>query len=272
MLRKIRNVALFLLGLILLLAIAAVIYIRSGGLDNILRNQIIAGLKDAGIRAELGHARLDITGSKVTFEKLELYAEGVDKPFALVERIEGEFSVISYLAQRINLTKLTIVKPEVWIEIDEGGQTVLDKLKSPADSGKPKDERLRFFTATYDLQDAKIHLNDRKNRVTADIANLTATLTPRESDLLEDKLNHVLAIGFNKSSATYEGREIHNIALKLDANITESSADIESLTLNSDVVDVYGNGQISSFEPITYRLKSRPSWRKSVASLRRIPS
>jgi translocation and assembly module TamB len=255
MLRKIRNAALFLLGLILLLAIAAVIYIRSGGLDKILRNQIIAGLKENGIRAEIGDTKLDITGSKVTIEKLALYDEGGDKPFALVERIEGEFSVISYLAQRINLIKLTIVKPEVWIEIDERGQTVFDKLKSPADSSKSKDDRLKFFTATYDLQDAKIHLIDRKNRVTADIANLTATLTPRESDLLEDKLNHVLAIGFNKSSATYEGRQIHNINLKLEANITEGNADIHSLTLNSEAVNVYSKGQISSFAPLTYNLK-----------------
>ena len=255
MLRKIRNVALFLLGLILLLTIAAVIYIRSGGLDNILRNQIIAGLKDAGIRAELGNAKLDITGSKVTFENLKLFVEGEDKPFAIVERIEGQFSVISYLAQRINLRKLTIVKPEVWIEIDEGGKTVVDKLQSPPDSGEQTDERLRFFTATYDLQEAKIHLNDRKNRVTADIVNLTATLTPRGSGLLEDRLNHVLAIGFDKSSATYEGREIHNVSFKLDANVTEGNAEVQSLTLDSDVVKVFGNGQISSFAPLTYTFK-----------------
>jgi translocation and assembly module TamB len=256
MLRKIRNVALFFLGLILLLTIAVVIYIRSGGLDNILRNQIIAGLKDNGIRAVIGNTRLDITGSKVTFEKLELYAEGEDKPFVLVERIEGEFSVISYLAQRINLSKLTIVKPEIWINIDERGQTLVDKLKSSPDSGRQKDERLKFFTATYDLQEAKIHLNDRKNKVTAEINNLAVTLTPNESDLLEDKLNHTLAIGFDNSSATYEGREIHNIKLKLDGNVTEDNADIQSLTFNSDVVNVFGDGQISGFAPLKYNLKN----------------
>lgn len=255
MLRKIRNVALFFLGLILLLAIALVIYIRSGGLDNILRNQIIAGLKDVGIRAEIGNTKLDITGSKVSIENLKLYAENEEKPFALVERIEGEFSVISYLAQRINLSKLTIVKPEIWLDIDERGQTVVDKLKSPATSNKQKDDRLRFFTATYDLQEAKIHLNDRKNKVTADIIGLAATLTPRESDLLEDNLNHVLAIGFDNSSASYEGREIKNIKLKLDGNVTKDSAEIQSLTLNSDVVNVFGNGQISGFKPLKYNFK-----------------
>src|SRR5829696_1251479 len=144
MLRKIRNVALFLLGLTLLLTIAAVIYIRNGGLDNILRNQIIAALKDKGINTVLGKSTIDITGSKVTFENLELTVEGEEKPFAIVERIEGEFSVISYLAQRINLKKLTIVKPEVWITVDERGESVVDKLKSPAESSRKKDERLKF--------------------------------------------------------------------------------------------------------------------------------
>jgi translocation and assembly module TamB len=255
MLRKIRNVALFFLGLILLLAIAVVIYIRSGGLDNILRNQIIAGLKDNGIRAVIGNTKLDITGSKVTIENLQLFAEGEDKPFVTVERIEGEFSVISYLAQRINLSKLTIVKPEIWIEINERGQTIVDKLKSAPDSGKQKDERLKFFTATYDLQEAKIHLNDRKNNVTADIANLAVTLTPNEVNLLEDKLNHTLAIGFDNTSASYEGREIHNISLAIKGNVTKENADIQSLTLKSDVVNIFGNGQITDFKLLKYNLK-----------------
>src|SRR5438552_8986982 len=124
------KIAALLLGLLSLLVLAIIIYIRTGGLDRILREQIIAGLKDVGIRAEIGNTNLDITGSKVTFKDLYLYVEGEDKPFAKVESIEGEFSVISYLAQRINLTKLTIVRPDIRIEIDEQGRTVLDKLKT----------------------------------------------------------------------------------------------------------------------------------------------
>jgi translocation and assembly module TamB len=253
--KKFKIVAL-LLGLLSLLALAIIIYIRTGGLDRILRDQIIAGLQENGIRAEIGDTKLDITGSKVTFKNFQLFLEGEAKPFVKVEQIEGEFSVISYLAQRINLTKLTITRPEVWIEIDEQGHTVLDKLKTPPETDKQtKDERLKFFTAAYILQEAKIHLTDRKNQITADIENFAVTVTPRETNALEDKLNHVLAAGFDKSKATYQGRDIRNLTFELKGNVTEENAEIESLSLKSEVLELFGKGQITGFAPLKYNFK-----------------
>jgi translocation and assembly module TamB len=254
--KKSKIAALSVLGLLALLVLAIIIYVRTGGLDRILRDQIIAGLKDAGIRADIGDTSLDISGSKVTFKKMELYLEGETVPFAKVESITGEFSVISYLAQRINLTKLTITRPEIWIDIDEQGGTVLDKLKSPDETdSKTRDERLKFFTAEYFLQEAKIHLNDRKNQITADIENLTATLKPRESNLLEDKLNHQFDIELAKSSATYQGRRLQDITLKVLGNLTEEKAEIETLQLNAEGLKVSGKGQVASFAPVKYNFQ-----------------
>ncbi|MBI3653843.1 MAG: translocation/assembly module TamB domain-containing protein [Acidobacteria bacterium] len=251
--KKLKITTLLSLGLISLLVLTLIIYVRTGGLDRILRDQIIGGLQEVGIRAEIGDANLSLFGSKVTFNNVKLYVEGESQPFATVESINGEFSVISYLAQRINLTKLTIVKPEVWIDIDEQGRTVLDKLKTPTETDKKtKDERLKFFTATYDLQQARIHFNDRKDNLTAEIEHLAATLTPFEASLLEDKLNHQLAIGFDQASATYQGREIHHLTFQLQGKVTEESAEIKSLSLNSEVLEVSGQGQVSGFSPITY--------------------
>ena len=132
--KKIKIAALSLLGLLLVLLIAGILYIRSGGLDNLLREQLIAVLQESGVRAEIGGTRVDITGSKVTIENIRLYAEGESQPFTTVERIDGEFSVLSYLSQRIDLKKLVITRPEVWLTIDEKEESFITKLKSPPES------------------------------------------------------------------------------------------------------------------------------------------
>src|SRR5690242_4358172 len=118
MLRKIKILSFTLLALILLAVLSAILYIRSGGLDRFLQNQIIAGLKDTGIRAEIGGTQLSLSGNLATLNNLRLYIEGENQPFAVIEKIEGEFSVISYLRQRLNLKQLTIKKLEMWIQID----------------------------------------------------------------------------------------------------------------------------------------------------------
>src|SRR5262245_43168232 len=129
MLRKIKILSFTLLALILLAVLSAILYIRSGGLDRFLENQIIAGLKDAGIRAEVGGTELSLSGNRAILDNLRLYVEGENQPFAVIEKIEGEFSVISYLRQRLNLKHLTITKPEIWIQIDEQGRSTFDEFK-----------------------------------------------------------------------------------------------------------------------------------------------
>jgi translocation and assembly module TamB len=254
MLRKIRNVVLFLLGLILLVVIAAVIYIRNGGLDNYLQKQIIVGLKEAGIHAVIGGTSLDISGSKATLNDVKLFMEGEEKPFATVEKIEGEFSVIAYLGQRVNLKRVTVTKPELWFKIDEQGRNTFDKLKPSSEKDSAKDERFKIFTAIFEVKDAILNFDDRKNDITSRIENFSATLTPRESDSLKDELNHTLALGFDKATATYKGQKIEKLDLNVKANVTEKNADIEALALHSDVLNVAATkGQIVSFNPIKYR-------------------
>ena len=178
MLRKLKITFITLLSLVLLLLIAVLVYVRSGGLDSLLQGEIVLALREAGIRAEIGSTHLDITGSRASLENLALYAEGDSKPFGTIEKIEGEFSVLSYLQRRINLKKLTITRPEVWVAVDESGLSTFDRLKSPPEKIEDTDSSIKIFTATFELKDAIINFEDRKNQITARIPNLSALLTP----------------------------------------------------------------------------------------------
>ncbi len=288
MLRKIKIFSFTLLALILLAVLSAILYIRSGGLDRFLQNQLIAGLQDAGIRAEVGSTQLSLTGNRATLDNLRLFLDGEDKPFVTIEKIEGEFSVISYLRQRLNLKQLTITKPEIWIQIDEQGRSTFDKLKS-SEGDSAKDERFKIFTAIFDVKEAAVNFVDKKNEVSGRIENLTAHLEPRDLNQAIDELNHSLKVSFDKSIVTYWGDKIENLATQIAGYVTEKSADIESLKLSakatyqgreidklnleakakvtaegadvallkldSDVANLTTNGKFLSFSPLKYAFK-----------------
>ena len=70
--RKLLIVAASLLGLIVILSLSALFYVRSGRLDLLLQRQLISALDEAGIRAELAKATLDLRGYTVSLEGLRL--------------------------------------------------------------------------------------------------------------------------------------------------------------------------------------------------------
>ena len=250
--KKIKIAALSLLGLLLVLLIAVILYIRSGGLDNLLRDQIIAVLQDSGVRAEIGGTRVDLTGSKVTLENIRLYAEGESQPFATVEKLEGEFSVISYLNQRVDLKKVVVTRPEVWFTVDEKEQSFISKLKSPP-RDEESEEKIRFFTTTVEVIEGKLHLDDRKNAITADLNDLNVTFTPRDTPTaLTDQLNHKLAFGFTNATATYKGQPISAISLSVEGEVTPEQAEFPSLSLKSSLGNLFGRGRVTKFSPLTY--------------------
>src|SRR5215813_6887605 len=288
MFRRIKILLLTLLALILLATLSAVLYIRSGGLDSFLQNQIVAGLQDAGIRAEVGGTSLSLTGNRATLDNIRLFIEGEDKPFAVIEKIEGEFSVISYLGQRINLKQLTITKPQAWIQIDEQGRSTFDKFKS-SEGSSTKDERFKIFTATFEVKDAVINLEDKRDEVSGRIENLNARLEPRDVNQAIDELNHSLNLRFDKSTilhkgdkledlatqivgivteksadiesfklnakGAYQGRDIDNLTVEAKAKVTADGADVAALKLNSDVANLTANGKFLSFNPLKYDFK-----------------
>jgi translocation and assembly module TamB len=253
MLRKIKITLISLLSLILLLLIAVLVYIRVGGLDSLLQGEIILALREVGIRATIDSTHLDITGSKASLEKITLLTEGGNK-IGAIEKIEGEFSVLSYLQRRVHLTKLTVTRPEIWVKIDESGHSTFDELKTPPekieDSGE---DNIRIFTANFELIDAIINLEDRKNNLEAHIRNLSAKLTPKGPLGVKDALNHDFLVKFDRTNMIYQGREVQNIDFHVEGEARESSADINKLTFNSDVATIKkATGKITCFEPLAY--------------------
>src|SRR5436190_8250807 len=163
--RKLVIGAISFLSLILLLVIAVFIYIRSGQLDLFLQRQVIAALADVGITAKIGSAHVDIRGYRVTLENVELYAGDGEKPFGAIDKLSAQFSVLSYLHQRIKITQVEIVHPHAWLEHDAKGRFNLDSLHSPPSKKEAKEDQVTFLTSNFEVSNAELTFVDRQKDI-----------------------------------------------------------------------------------------------------------
>jgi translocation and assembly module TamB len=254
--RKLLIGAILLLILITALITATFWYVRSGRLDRLLKDQIIAALQDVGVRAEIGETHLDLRGYKVTIDDVKLFAGSSAEPFGSVGSIEASFSVISYLRQRINITSVEITHPVFLLQIDKDGVLNIEALKSPPEK-KEGESQIKFLTAVVNVRDAQFDFVDLRHDVSATLANVSAGFAPNDPHSSADVLNHRATVTVDSGSATYQGRPLERLTLQAEAAVTSDAARIDRLHLTSDLGDVDLNGQILSFDPFKYDLKVR---------------
>jgi translocation and assembly module TamB len=247
--------ALSLLGIILILVIAAIWYVRSGRLDLLLKAQIVEALKDMGIRAEISEAKLDIFGDKVTLTGIDLYPEDSQNRFGHVDKIEANFSVISYLRQEVNITEVIVDHPQFWLEFDEAGRSVIDSFREPPKSEAEK-AGITFFTANFIVNHAAIEYKDRKRNIVAVLPDVDITFSAKEPAALEDKINHTLVATFKENArAEYQGRPVENIDLDVKADVTADNAIIENIKLSSPLGVFNASGHVADFSPFDYKIE-----------------
>ena len=259
--RKLLIGAVSVLGLILILAIAVFWYIRSGRLDLFLQSKVIDAMSDFGIRAEIGSTKIDLRGYNVALKDIKLYAGDAQNPFGVIDSLTAKFSVLSYLRQEINITEVQIAHPQVWVAVDAEGKSNLDALHAPPSKEETKKSAVTFLTALFNIEGAELHYDDLKQNISAVVPGLNATLTPREPRALEDKLNHTLALNFDKASAAYEGRKIENIKSSVSGLVLYDEKDPAAqrlddmkFDLSSDLGTATASGNIESFAPVKYNL------------------
>ena len=257
--RKLLIGAISFLTLIVVLITGLFIYIRSGRLDDYLRDQVVEGLADVGITAEIGKSKLDLRGYRVTLENIKLSAAKGNR-FGTIEKLTAKFSVLSYLKQRIRITNVEIEHPSAWIEFDKQGGFNLDSLHAPRKTTQEtKEDAIVFATADIKITRGEIHFVDLKNNTTAEVNDLSIHLVPTDETSLKNILNHQLELGFT-GKVTVNDQAIENITANLLARITDKDAEIlelngePQLIISSDLGRIKSHARITSFKPLIYDL------------------
>lgn len=255
--RKLFIGALAVLGLLSILIISAIVYVRSGRLDQWLQAELQETLLERGIRSEIGRLSLDITGSRVELENIKLYDRNGASPFASVQKVAVQFSIVDYFKQKVTITSIEVVRPEIWIELDEKGRSNLQSLRTSSEP-KKREEQVTYLGARVTVEDAKFNFLDRQRNLSTVLPDLDATFVPLDAST--DRLNHKLSLTSDAGIVSYEGREARGLKFEIESNVKEeeavSSADVSKLIISSDLGQAEASGRVV-FKPLSYDFSAK---------------
>ncbi|HEX6185291.1 MAG TPA: translocation/assembly module TamB domain-containing protein [Pyrinomonadaceae bacterium] len=245
---------------VLALALIAFILYRSGQVDRYVARQIVSTLAKYNVRAEVGSFSTRLGPREVEINDLKLYNSVTGAPIGNVGRILATVRVEDMwalsLSRNVNLEKLVVDRPEIWVVYDAEGRSNFSGLQIPPPQ---PNQRILFAysTAEVTVNDAIVHYDDRRYDITGEAKNVRATVLPDDlSAPAESRMNRI-ELAASDSTFTLNGRAVNPIEIKLSARANQTRADIQELVLRSPVAEARLSGTLDDWRALRYRMDVR---------------
>jgi translocation and assembly module TamB len=155
------------LGLVLLLAVAAVLILPSKWFQDKVRDRIVYELeRSSGGRAEIGSFTFDWRNLRARIAPVVLRGTepATEAPLFRAEYIEVGLKIISIMKRDIDIASLVVEKPAVNLIVDEKGITNFPtpKVERPKSDKDPIQTVLDLAVGQFRLSGGSIHYSDRK--------------------------------------------------------------------------------------------------------------
>ena len=242
------------------IALVFIIFIlyRTGQVDKYVARQIIDTLAKYNIRAEIGGFTTKLGPRTVEIRDLKLYNAStgaqigqIDSIVAVV-RIEDLYAIS--LRRNVNLEKLTVDHPEIWVVYDAQGRSNFSELKIP-----PPDPNSRilfaYSTAEVAVTNAVIHYDDRRYDISGEAKNVRVAVKPEDLNAPAESRANLIDLWATDSTFAFEGRPVRPVDVELHARANQTSADIREFVLRSPVAEARMSGTLDDWRALRYRMK-----------------
>src|SRR5919107_2969719 len=243
---------------VIALAFIAFMLYRTGQVDKYVTRQIIDTLAKYNIRAEVGSFSARLGPRTVEIRDLKLYNAVTGAPIGNVERIVAVVRVEDLYAlslrRSVNLEKLTLDHPEIWVVYDAEGRSNFAELKIP-----PPDPNSRilfaYSTAEVAVNDAVVHYDDRRYDISGEAKNVRVQVKPEDPNAPEATRANLIDLWATDSTFAFEGRPVKPVNVELHARANQTSADIRELVLTSPLAEARLSGTLEDWRALRYRMK-----------------
>lgn len=243
-----------------LVALAFIIFMlyRTGQVDKFVARQIIDTFARYNIRAEIGGFTTKLGPRTVEIRDLKLYNAVTGAPIGNVGRIVAVVRVEDLYAlslrRSVNLEKLTVDHPEIWVTYDAQGRTNFADLKIP-----PPDPNSRilfaYATAEVAVNDAVVHYDDRRYSLSGEAKNVRVQVKPEDPNAPAESRANLIDLWATDSTFAFEGRPVRPVNVELHARANQTSADIRELVLTSPLAEARLSGTLEDWRALRYRMK-----------------
>jgi hypothetical protein len=160
-------------------------------------------------------------------------------------------------ARNVNLEKLTVDRPEIWVVYDAEGRSNFSGLKIPPPE---PNSRILFAYSTADVtvNDAVVHYDDRRYDISGEAKNVRATVKPDDPNApAESRMNLIDLCGHGLDLHLRTGAPVNPIDIELHARANQTSADISELVLRSPVAEARMTGTLDDWRALRYHMDVR---------------
>jgi autotransporter translocation and assembly factor TamB len=251
-----------LVAFVAVLALALIIFLlyRSGQIDRVIARQIISTLAKYNIRAEVGSFHTRLGPREVELNDLKLYNSTTGAQIGQVGRILAVVRIEDMwglsLTRNVNLEKLTVDHPEIWVVYDAEGRSNFTGLTVPPPE---PNQRILFAysTAQVAVNDAVVHYDDRRYDISGEARNVRATVRPDDPNAPAESRMNVVDFWASDSTFTTRGRAVNPIDIELHARANQVRADVSELTLRSPLAEAHLSGALDDWRALRYHMDAR---------------
>ena len=242
------------LALIVVLALAGLLYLRSGRFNRYLAGEIEAAMKDYGMRAEVGGFELAWGLRTATLRDLKLYNQQTGQLIATLDRATLTAEVREPYAFRFSreivLHELKLDGFQLWVELDPQGRSNFEGLRNPP-PGAPRRITFDYASLVGAISRGIAHVNDRAHQVQGELRELRGNARPLKG-------TNPAAVRVEMTSGagrvSYEGRESSVNGIEFLGRVMESGAEIERFALHSAMTEATASGRLDDWRALRYKL------------------
>ncbi len=236
--------------LIVVIAISAIYYIRSGRLDQYIVVQVQAALKENGLRAEVGSLEVAWGIRTAKVRDVKIYNDQTNQLIASLDQAELVVEIPNPFALRLQreviFKRLDLKNLQAYIEIDERGISNFSGIHEAPPSA-PSRITFDFSSLVAALDEGTVHVTDKARNITGELSKLKVDVQPIAG---EPRINLLFTAG--QGRLNYEGREMTLDSLDLASRLGEAGAEVDHLKFHSSIGDIALNGRVDDGEALRY--------------------
>lgn len=232
------------LGVLVVLALAGLLYVRSEGFHQRVRAKVVEQLEDVtGGRVELRSFTWRLTGLEFVAEDLTIRGlePPSEKPYAHIDSLKVRVKIVSLMQRQIGLSYAGASRPQFHIIVNPDGTTNQPVPRPKQKSGKsPLDQIFDLAIDRLEVSDGALLWNDRKLPLDFSANNVSVAV---DFDPLKQVYSARLQVA--EAAAKYAKGDALPLNADVQLELTRNAANIKALRVSAPSSRIEASGRIT---------------------------
>lgn len=242
------------LGLLLLLVLGGLLWLRSDRFNRFAGREIDQALREYGLRAEIGGFDIGRGLRTATLRDIKIYNLQTGQLIATVDRATVALEVREPFALRLSrevvLQTLDVEGLDLRLEVDEQGRSNFFGVHQ-APPRAPGRITFDFSNLTGTLARSSFHYTDRQRHLQAELNGLHGRALPSSNSTV------TVELASDTGSLSRDDRRTSIDAIEFAGRVLKSGAEVDRLALRSAMATVDLSGQLDDWQQLKYQFDTQ---------------